>query len=162
MCTCSQSLTMPLCVSEPEWAIRLPSTDWISGHHDTPLLQVHWLGTGEPCTPISAHLFQLKPTHQLWFLHTWLQYYSVSICLCICVPSPPPSLSHQLKQRQVTPPYKPRIDSDRDPSNFDPQFVVEPIDFTPDDPWVFPNVPKWHYCSLLSHLSNVLLSTGVC
>ncbi|KAL5491986.1 hypothetical protein EMCRGX_G017367 [Ephydatia muelleri] len=41
-----------------------------------------------------------------------------------------------LKIRQVTPPYKPRIDSDRDPSNFDPQFVVEPIEFTPDDPSV--------------------------
>ena len=40
----------------------------------------------------------------------------------------------QLKLRQLTPPYKPRIDSDRDPSNFDPQFVVEPTEFTPDDP----------------------------
>jgi atypical protein kinase C iota type len=39
-----------------------------------------------------------------------------------------------LKLRQLTPPYKPRIDSDRDPSNFDPQFVVEPTEFTPDDP----------------------------
>ena len=38
----------------------------------------------------------------------------------------------QLKLRQLTPPYKPRIDSDRDPSNFDPQFVVEPTEFTPD------------------------------
>ena len=43
------------------------------------------------------------------------------------------SLSLQLKLRQLTPPYKPRIDSDRDPSNFDPQFVVEPTEFTPDD-----------------------------
>lgn len=39
----------------------------------------------------------------------------------------------QLRCRQITPPYKPRIDSDRDPSNFDPQFVTEPIQFTPDD-----------------------------
>lgn len=44
----------------------------------------------------------------------------------------------QLKLRQVTPPYKPRIDSDRDPSNFDPQFVIEPTEFTPDDPYVGP------------------------
>ena len=40
----------------------------------------------------------------------------------------------QLRCRQITPPYKPRIDSDRDPSNFDPQFVTEPLNFTPDDP----------------------------
>jgi atypical protein kinase C iota type len=44
------------------------------------------------------------------------------------------SFNIQLKNRQVTPPYKPRIDSDRDPSNFDPQFISETLDFTPDDP----------------------------
>jgi len=38
-----------------------------------------------------------------------------------------------MKQRQITPPFKPRIDSDRDPSNFDPHFIEEPLEFTPDD-----------------------------
>lgn len=45
-----------------------------------------------------------------------------------------------LKNRQVTPPYKPRIDSDRDPSNFDPQFISETLDFTPDDPEVLAQI----------------------
>jgi len=50
-----------------------------------------------------------------------------------------------LKLRQVTPPYKPRIDSDRDPSNFDPQFVIEPIEFTPDDPGVLSEIDQTEF-----------------
>ncbi|XP_065890110.1 protein kinase C iota type-like isoform X2 [Dysidea avara] len=38
-----------------------------------------------------------------------------------------------LKLRQITPPYKPRIQNEKDPSNFDPQFTGEPLSFTPDD-----------------------------
>lgn len=40
----------------------------------------------------------------------------------------------QLEQKQVTPPYKPRLDSDRDLANFPPEFTDEPVHLTPDDP----------------------------
>lgn len=39
----------------------------------------------------------------------------------------------QLEQKQVTPPYKPRLDSDRDLANFPPEFTDEPVHLTPDD-----------------------------
>ncbi|CAB0006469.1 unnamed protein product [Nesidiocoris tenuis] len=41
---------------------------------------------------------------------------------------------HPLEQKQVTPPYKPRLDSDRDLFNFPPEFTDEPVHLTPDDP----------------------------
>ena len=39
----------------------------------------------------------------------------------------------QLEQKQVTPPYKPRLESDRDLANFPPEFTDEPVQLTPDD-----------------------------
>lgn len=39
-----------------------------------------------------------------------------------------------LEARQVTPPYKPKIDSDRDLEHFDPTFTNEPVQLTPDEP----------------------------
>ncbi|XP_030760789.1 atypical protein kinase C-like [Sitophilus oryzae] len=41
-----------------------------------------------------------------------------------------------LEQKQVPPPYKPRLDSDRDLANFPPEFTDEPVHLTPDDPRV--------------------------
>lgn len=38
-----------------------------------------------------------------------------------------------LEAKQVTPPYKPKIDNDRDLEHFDPQFTNEPVQLTPDD-----------------------------
>ncbi|KAJ8674961.1 hypothetical protein QAD02_010747 [Eretmocerus hayati] len=38
-----------------------------------------------------------------------------------------------LEQKQVTPPYKPQLDSDRDLANFPPEFTDEPVTLTPDD-----------------------------
>ncbi|CAG0917799.1 unnamed protein product [Notodromas monacha] len=40
----------------------------------------------------------------------------------------------QLEQKQVSPPYKPRLDNDRDLANFPPEFTDEPVQLTPDDP----------------------------
>ncbi|VEN36964.1 unnamed protein product [Callosobruchus maculatus] len=40
----------------------------------------------------------------------------------------------KLEQKQVPPPYKPRLDSDRDLANFPPEFTDEPVHLTPDDP----------------------------
>jgi atypical protein kinase C iota type len=50
-----------------------------------------------------------------------------------------------LEQRQVPPPYKPRIDSEMDPTNFDPQFTQEPVDFTPDDPDVIRSIDQTEF-----------------
>uniref|UniRef100_A0A336MBT7 CSON014807 protein n=1 Tax=Culicoides sonorensis TaxID=179676 RepID=A0A336MBT7_CULSO len=39
----------------------------------------------------------------------------------------------QLESKQVTPPFKPRLDSERDLANFPPEFTDEPVHLTPDD-----------------------------
>lgn len=38
-----------------------------------------------------------------------------------------------LEEKQVTPPYKPKIENERDLEHFDPQFTNEPVQLTPDD-----------------------------
>lgn len=40
----------------------------------------------------------------------------------------------QLEAKQVVPPYKPRMENDRDLEHFDPHFTNEPVILTPDDP----------------------------
>ena len=39
----------------------------------------------------------------------------------------------RLEAKQITPPYKPRIEGDHDLEHFDPQFTNEPVQLTPDD-----------------------------
>lgn len=39
----------------------------------------------------------------------------------------------QLERKQVSPPFKPRLDSDRDLANFPIEFTGEPVQLTPDD-----------------------------
>jgi hypothetical protein len=39
-----------------------------------------------------------------------------------------------LEQKQLTPPYKPQVQSDRDLSNIDKLFTKEPVILTPDSP----------------------------
>lgn len=39
-----------------------------------------------------------------------------------------------LESKQITPPYKPKLESDRDLEHFDPQFTSEPVVLSPDDP----------------------------
>ena len=38
-----------------------------------------------------------------------------------------------LYEKQITPPHKPLVRSDRDLEHFDPQFTNEPVQLTPDD-----------------------------
>ena len=40
----------------------------------------------------------------------------------------------QLQNKQISPPYKPLIRSERDLEHFDPTFTEEPVQLTPDDP----------------------------
>ncbi|ERL87039.1 hypothetical protein D910_04441 [Dendroctonus ponderosae] len=47
-----------------------------------------------------------------------------------------------LEQKQVPPPYKPRLDSDRDLANFPPEFTDEPVHLTPDDPRVIEKIDQ--------------------
>lgn len=39
-----------------------------------------------------------------------------------------------LEQKQIPPPFKPRLETERDLENFDPKFTSEPVELTPDDP----------------------------
>ena len=41
-----------------------------------------------------------------------------------------------LQQKQITPPYKPALRGERDLEHFDPAFTNEPVQLTPDDPYV--------------------------
>ncbi|OQR75077.1 protein kinase C iota type isoform 2 [Tropilaelaps mercedesae] len=42
----------------------------------------------------------------------------------------------QLESKQISPPYRPKLDTERDFEHFDPQFTSEPVCLTPDDPYV--------------------------
>ena len=39
----------------------------------------------------------------------------------------------QLEQKQIPPPYHPRLESEMDLANFPPEFTDEPVRLTPDD-----------------------------
>lgn len=39
----------------------------------------------------------------------------------------------QLEQKQVMPPFQPRLENDRDLTNFPPEFTDEPVHLTPDE-----------------------------
>ncbi|XP_042238545.1 atypical protein kinase C-like isoform X3 [Homarus americanus] len=47
-----------------------------------------------------------------------------------------------LERKQIPPPYKPRVDGERDLENFDPQFTAEPVQFTPDDQRAIENIDQ--------------------
>ena len=42
-------------------------------------------------------------------------------------------LWRQLEQKQIPPPYHPRLESEMDLANFPPEFTDEPVRLTPDD-----------------------------
>ena len=42
----------------------------------------------------------------------------------------------QLLNKQIAPPHKPNVKSEVDLELFDPLFTSEPVQLTPDDPWV--------------------------
>ena len=59
-----------------------------------------------------------------------------------------------LQQKQITPPYKPALRSERDLEHFDPAFTNEPVQLTPDDPYVF-FITQGFYCGLSPKLVTV-------
>ena len=54
----------------------------------------------------------------------------------------------QLEQKQIPPPYRPRLESERDLANFPPEFTDEPVQLTPDDPYCFK-----FFCRFFVHFS---------
>ena len=76
------------------------------------------------CTSQASLSFCLFPS--TFFLHVKIVFRHV----CFMYFFGPHS---QLEQKQVTPPYRPRLESDRDLANFPPEFTDEPVQLTPDD-----------------------------
>ena len=50
-----------------------------------------------------------------------------------------------LEQKQIPPPYRPRLESERDLANFPPEFTDEPVHLTPDDPSVISNIDQTEF-----------------
>ena len=51
----------------------------------------------------------------------------------------------QLEQKQIKPPYKPELKSDRDLEHFDKAFTDEPVQLTPDDPKVIADIDQTEF-----------------
>ncbi|XP_044737714.1 atypical protein kinase C isoform X1 [Chrysoperla carnea] len=66
-----------------------------------------------------------------------------------------------LEQKQVTPPYKPKMDSDRDLSNFPPEFTDEPVHLTPDDPRVIEKIDQSEFEGF-EYVNPLLMSLEDC
>lgn len=66
-----------------------------------------------------------------------------------------------LEQRQVAPPYKPRLDSDRDLANFPPEFTDEPVHLTPDDSRVIEKIDQSEFEGF-EYVNPLLMSLEDC
>ncbi|XP_012282718.1 atypical protein kinase C isoform X3 [Orussus abietinus] len=66
-----------------------------------------------------------------------------------------------LEQKQVTPPYKPHLDSDRDLANFPPEFTDEPVHLTPDDPRVIEKIDQSEFEGF-EYVNPLLMSLEDC
>ncbi|XP_046464967.1 atypical protein kinase C isoform X1 [Neodiprion pinetum] len=66
-----------------------------------------------------------------------------------------------LEQKQVTPPYKPRLDSDRDLANFPPEFTDEPVHLTPDDARVIDKIDQSEFEGF-EYVNPLLMSLEDC
>ncbi|KAF7992763.1 hypothetical protein HCN44_005107 [Aphidius gifuensis] len=66
-----------------------------------------------------------------------------------------------LEKKQVTPPYKPRLDSDRDLANFPPEFTDEPVHLTPDDPKVIDKIDQSEFEGF-EYVNPLLMSREDC
>lgn len=70
-----------------------------------------------------------------------------------------------LEQKQVTPPFKPRLDSDRDIkedlANFPPEFTDEPVHLTPDDERVIDKIDQSEFEGF-EYVNPLLMSMEDC
>ncbi|XP_041378089.1 protein kinase C iota type-like isoform X1 [Gigantopelta aegis] len=66
-----------------------------------------------------------------------------------------------IAQKQMTPPYKPVIKSDRDLDHFDPAFTNEPVELTPDDPKVIDKIDQSEFDGFV-YVNPLLMSMEDC
>nr|XP_053637249.1 atypical protein kinase C-like [Cherax quadricarinatus] len=66
-----------------------------------------------------------------------------------------------LERKQILPPYKPRVDGERDLENFDPQFTAEPVQFTPDDQRAIENIDQSEFEGF-EYVNPLLMSMEDC
>lgn len=70
-----------------------------------------------------------------------------------------------LEQKQVTPPFKPRCDSERDIkedlANFPPEFTDEPVHLTPDDERVIEKIDQSEFEGF-EYVNPLLMSLEDC
>lgn len=66
-----------------------------------------------------------------------------------------------LERKQIPPPYKPRLDSDRDLTNFPPEFTDEPVHLTPDDPRIIEKIDQSEFEGF-EYVNPLLMSLEDC
>merc|ERR1719435_628748 len=62
-----------------------------------------------------------------------------------------------LEQKQIPPPYRPRLESERDLANFPPEFTDEPVQLTPDDPSIIGKIDQTEFDGF-EYLNPLLMS----
>ncbi|XP_046343413.2 protein kinase C iota type-like isoform X1 [Haliotis rufescens] len=66
-----------------------------------------------------------------------------------------------MERKQIAPPYKPVIKSDRDLEHFDPAFTNEPVQLTPDDPKVIDKIDQSEFDGF-EYVNPLLMSMEDC
>ncbi|XP_055907003.1 atypical protein kinase C isoform X4 [Eupeodes corollae] len=66
-----------------------------------------------------------------------------------------------LERKQVSPPFKPRLDSDRDLANFPPEFTEEAVQLTPDDDRVIEKIDQTEFEGF-EYVNPLLMSLEDC
>ncbi|KAL6421928.1 hypothetical protein ACFW04_010807 [Cataglyphis niger] len=66
-----------------------------------------------------------------------------------------------LEQKQLTPPYTPPLESDRDLANFPPEFTDEEVRLTPDDPKLIENIDQSEFDGF-EYVNPLLMSLEDC
>ncbi|KXJ81199.1 hypothetical protein RP20_CCG020973 [Aedes albopictus] len=70
-------------------------------------------------------------------------------------------LCNPLEQKQITPPFRPRLESDRDLANFPPEFTDEPVHLTPDDDRVIDKIDQSEFEGF-EYVNPLLMSLEDC
>ncbi|XP_013180039.1 PREDICTED: atypical protein kinase C isoform X2 [Papilio xuthus] len=66
-----------------------------------------------------------------------------------------------LEQKQVVPPFKPRLEGERDLANFPPEFTDEPVHLTPDDDTVIADIDQSEFEGF-EYVNPLLMSLEDC
>lgn len=66
-----------------------------------------------------------------------------------------------LEAKQVSPPYKPKLETDRDLEHFDPQFTSEPVQLTPDETKIIEKIDQSEFEGF-EYVNPLLMSLEDC